>query len=125
MTNSSDTQNIEKPSRDPRENMPAPILRSDVLDMKDLKPGMVLKGTVRNVIDFGCFVELWEGCEGFLHVSQIAHERVEKPSDMVSVGDEIIVMATGYDKRGKLNLSRKDAIPAPAKKEDKKKEETE
>ena len=92
---------------------------------REVEIGKIYTGTVVSVQDFGCFVNLWEGQDGFVHVSQLAHERVEKPSDMVSVGDEIIVMATGYDKRGKLNLSRKDAIPAPAKKEDKKKEETE
>ena len=62
------------------------------------------------VEDFGCFVELWPGCEGLVHVSQLAEERVEKPSDMVKVGDEIIVKALGYDKRGRLNLSRKEAL---------------
>ena len=92
---------------------------------REVEIGKIYTGKVVKVEDYGCFVNLWDGLDGFVHVSQLAHERVEKPSDMVSVGDEIIVMATGYDKRGKLNLSRKDAIPAPAKKEDKKKEETE
>ena len=91
---------------------------------REVEIGKIYTGKVVKVEDYGCFVNLWEGLDGFVHVSQLAHERVEKPSDMVSVGDEIIVMATGYDKRGKLNLSRKDAIPAPAKKETKK-EETE
>ena len=92
---------------------------------REVEIGKIYTGKVVKVEDYGCFVNLWDGLDGFVHVSQLAHERVEKPSDMVSVGDEIIVMATGYDKRGKLNLSRKDALPAPAKKEDKKKEETE
>ena len=92
---------------------------------REVEIGKIYTGKVVKVEDYGCFVNLWDGLDGFVHVSQLAHERVEKPSDMVSVGDEIIVMATGYDKRGKLNLSRKDAIPAPAKKEEKKKEETE
>ena len=92
---------------------------------REVEIGKIYTGKVVKVEDYGCFVNLWDGLDGFVHVSQLAHERVEKPSDMVSVGDEIIVMATGYDKRGKLNLSRKDAIPAPAKKDDKKKEETE
>ena len=92
---------------------------------REVEIGKIYTGKVVKVEDYGCFVNLWDGLDGFVHVSQLAHERVEKPSDMVSVGDEIMVMATGYDKRGKLNLSRKDAIPAPAKKEDKKKEETE
>ena len=92
---------------------------------REVEIGKIYTGKVVKVEDYGCFVNLWDGLDGFVHVSQLAHERVEKPSDMVSVGDEIIVMATGYDKRGKLNLSRKEAIPAPAKKEEKKKEETE
>ena len=92
---------------------------------REVEIGKIYTGKVVKVEDYGCFVNLWDGLDGFVHVSQLAHERVEKPSDMVSVGDEIIVMATGYDKRGKLNLSRKDAIPAPAKKETKEKEETE
>ena len=92
---------------------------------KEVEIGKIYTGKVVKVEDYGCFVNLWDGLDGFVHVSQLAHERVEKPSDMVSVGDEIIVKATGFDKRGKLNLSRKEAIPAPAKKEDKKKEETE
>ena len=90
---------------------------------REVEIGKIYTGKVVKVEDYGCFVNLWDGLDGFVHVSQLAHERVEKPSDMVSVGDEIIVMATGYDKRGKLNLSRKDAIPAPAKKEVKEKEE--
>ncbi len=92
---------------------------------REVEIGKIYTGKVVKVEDYGCFVNLWDGLDGFVHVSQLAHERVEKPSDMVSVGDEIIVMATGYDKRGKLNLSRKDAIPAPAKKAEKNKEETE
>ena len=90
---------------------------------REVEIGKIYTGKVVKVEDYGCFVNLWDGLDGFVHVSQLAHERVEKPSDMVSVGDEIIVMATGYDKRGKLNLSRKDAIPAPAKKEVKKETE--
>ena len=78
---------------------------------REVEIGKIYTGKVVDVHDFGCFVELWEGCEGFLHVSQIANERVEKPSDVLSVGDEVIVKATGYDKKGKLNLSRKEALP--------------
>ena len=84
---------------------------------REVEIGQIYTGKVVSVQDFGCFVELWEGCEGFLHVSQIAHERVEKPSDVLSVGDEVIVKATGYDKKGKLNLSRKEALPKPKEKE--------
>ena len=91
---------------------------------REVEIGKIYTGTVVSVQDFGCFVNLWEGQDGFVHVSQLAHERVEKPSDMVHEGDEIIVKATGYDKRGKLNLSRKEAIPAPKKeKKEVKKEE--
>ncbi|MBQ9023886.1 MAG: polyribonucleotide nucleotidyltransferase [Bacilli bacterium] len=86
---------------------------------REVEIGQIYTGTVVDVLDFGCFVKLWEGCEGFLHVSQIAHERVEKPSDVLSVGDEVIVKATGYDKKGKLNLSRKEALPKPKKEETK------
>ena len=87
-----------------------------ILDcIKEVEIGKIYTGTVVKVEDFGCFVKLWDGCEGLVHVSQLAHERVEKPSDIVSVGDEIIVKATGFDKRGKLNLSRKEALPAPKK----------
>ena len=91
---------------------------------REVEIGKIYTGTVVKVEDYGCFVNLWEGQDGFVHVSQLAHERVEKPSDMVHEGDEIIVKATGFDKRGKLNLSRKEAIPAPAKKEKKETKET-
>ena len=79
--------------------------------------GVKYTAKVIKVEDFGCFVELWPGCEGLVHVSQLAHERVNKPSDVVKVGDEIIVMSQGYDNRGRLNLSRKDALPKPKKEE--------
>ena len=89
---------------------------------REVEIGKVYTGKVVDIHDFGCFVELWEGCEGLVHVSQLAHERVEKPSDLVSTGDEIIVKATGYDKKGKLTLSRKEALPKPVQKEVKKEE---
>ena len=91
---------------------------------KEVEIGKIYTGTVVKVEDYGCFVNLWDGQDGFVHVSQLAHERVEKPSDMVHEGDEIIVKATGFDKRGKLNLSRKEAIPAPVKKEKKEAKKT-
>ena len=78
---------------------------------REVAIGEVYTGKVTKVEDFGCFVSLWEGCEGMVHVSQLANERVNKPSDIVKVGDEILVKATGYDNRGRLNLSRKDALP--------------
>lgn len=90
--------------------------------VKEVEIGKIYTGKVVKIEDFGCFVELWEGCEGLVHVSQLAHERVEKPSDIVKVGDEIIVKASGFDNRGRLNLSRKDALSKPAKKEPKKEE---
>jgi len=92
---------------------------------REVEEGRVYTGKVIKVEDFGCFVELWPGCEGMCHVSQLAWERVDKPSDMFKVGDEIIVRAEGYDNRGRLNLSRKSALPKPVqkeKKEDDKKE---
>lgn len=78
---------------------------------REVEMGVKYTAKVIKVEDFGCFVELWPGCEGLVHVSQLAHERVNKPSDVVKVGDEIIVMSQGYDNRGRLNLSRKDALP--------------
>ena len=78
--------------------------------VREVEEGKIYTGKVVKVEDFGCFVELWPGCEGLVHVSQLAKERVEKPSDMVKVGDEIIVKALGYDRKGRLNLSRKEAL---------------
>ena len=87
---------------------------------REVEIGKIYTGKVVDIHDFGCFVRLWEGCEGLVHVSQLANERVEKPSDVVSVGDEILVKATGYDKNGKLNLSRKEALPKQEVKEENK-----
>ena len=91
---------------------------------REVEDGVKYTAKVVRVEDFGCFVELWPGCEGLVHVSQLAHERVEKVSDVVSVGDEIVVVSQGFDNRGRLNLSRKEALPKPKKKEEVKKEET-
>ena len=77
---------------------------------KEVEEGVIYKGKVVKVEDFGCFVELWPGCEGLVHVSQLDTARVEKPSDLVKIGDEILVKSLGYDKKGRLNLSRKEAI---------------
>ncbi len=88
---------LEKPSRDPRETMPAPILRSDVLDMKDLKPGMILKGTVRNVIDFGVFVDIGVHQDGLVHISQITDRFIKHPLEAVSVGDIVDVQVLTVD----------------------------
>ena len=88
---------LEKPARDPRADMPLPILRSDVLDMKDLKPGMVLKGTVRNVIDFGVFVDIGVHQDGLVHISQITDRFIKHPLEAVSVGDIVDVEVMSVD----------------------------
>ncbi len=88
---------LEKPARDPRDSMPKPILRSDVLDMKDLKPGMVLKGTVRNVIDFGAFVDIGVHQDGLVHISQITDRFIKHPLEAVSVGDVVEVQVLEVD----------------------------
>lgn len=88
---------LEKPARDPRENMPKPILRSDVLEMKDLKPDMILKGTVRNVIDFGVFVDIGVHQDGLVHISQITDKFIKHPLEAVSVGDIVDVKVLDVD----------------------------
>ena len=88
---------LEKPARDPRDDMPAPILRSDVLDMKDLKPGMILKGTVRNVIDFGVFVDIGVHQGGLVHISQFTDKYIKHPLEAVSVGDVVDVQVLTVD----------------------------
>ncbi len=88
---------LEKPARDPRDDMPKPILRSDVLDMKDLKPGMILKGTVRNVIDFGVFVDIGVHQDGLVHISQITDRYIKHPLEAVSVGDVVEVQVISVD----------------------------
>ena len=87
--------------------------------VREVEIGKVYTGKVKTIEDFGCFVELWPGCEGLVHVSQLDVKRVEKPSDVVKVGDEIVVKATGFDKRGKLNLSRKEVLMGSKDKEEK------
>ena len=88
---------LEKPARDPRDEMPKPILRTDVLDMKDLKEGMVLKGTVRNVIDFGVFVDIGVHQDGLVHISQITDKFIKHPLEAVSVGDIVDVKVMSVD----------------------------
>ncbi|NBH84119.1 RNA-binding transcriptional accessory protein [bacterium C-53] len=88
---------LEKPARDPRDDMPKPILRSDVLDMKDLKPGMILKGTVRNVIDFGAFVDIGVHQDGLVHISQITDRFIKHPLEAVAVGDIVDVQVLTVD----------------------------
>ena len=88
---------LEKPARDPREEMPKPILRTDVLEMKDLKPGMILKGTVRNVIDFGAFVDIGVHQDGLVHISQMSNKFIKHPLEAVSVGDVVEVKVLDVD----------------------------
>ena len=99
---------LEKPARDPREEMPRPILRSDILEMKDLKPGMVLKGTVRNVIDFGAFVDIGVHQDGLVHISQITDRYIKHPLEAVSVGDvvDVKVLAVDLEKK-RISLTMK------------------
>ena len=99
---------LEKPARDPREDMPKPILRSDVLEMKDLKPGMILKGTVRNVIDFGAFVDIGVHQDGLVHISQMSDRFIKHPLEVVSVGDIVEVKVLDVDlKKQRIALTMK------------------
>jgi len=90
---------LEKPARDPREDMPKPILRSDILEIKDLKPGMILKGTVRNVIDFGAFVDIGVHQDGLVHLSEICERFIKHPLEAVSVGDIVDVQVLSVDEK--------------------------
>ena len=100
---------LEKPGRDPRDEMPKPILRTDVLDMKDLKEGMVLKGTVRNVIDFGVFVDIGVHQDGLVHISEITNKFIKHPLEAVSVGDIVDVKVLGVDlKKKRIALTMKN-----------------
>lgn len=100
---------LSKPGRDPRDELPPPVLRKDVLELKDLKPGMVLSGTVRNVIDFGAFVDIGVHQDGLVHISQIAKHRVKHPSEVVKVGDIVKVAVLEVDeKRGRIGLTMKN-----------------
>ena len=101
-------QELVKPARDPREEMPAPVLRSDVLDMKDLKSGMILKGTVRNVIDFGAFVDIGVHQDGLVHISQISDKFIKHPLDAVKIGDvvDVQVISVDIDKK-RISLTMK------------------
>ena len=99
---------LEKPARDPRDEMPKPILRTDVLDIKDLKEGMILKGTVRNVIDFGAFVDIGVHQDGLVHISQMSEKFIKHPLEAVSVGDVVEVRVLGVDeKKNRISLSMK------------------
>ena len=104
---------LSKPGRDPRDELPAPILRKDVMEMKDLKPGMTLTGTVRNVIDFGVFVDIGVHQDGLVHISEVCNRRLRHPSEMVQVGDVVQVLVLSVDeKRHRISLSMKQAKKA-------------
>lgn len=92
---------LKKPGRDPREDVPAPVLRKDVLDMKDLKPGMELTGTVRNVIDFGAFVDIGVHQDGLVHISRMTSRFIRHPSEVVKVGDVVKVWVVDVDEKKK------------------------
>ena len=99
---------ITKPGRDPRDELPPPILRTDVLDIKDLKPGMELKGTVRNVIDFGAFIDIGVHQDGLVHISQISQKRIKHPSEVLKVGDIVSVKVLSIDaEKGRISLTMK------------------
>ena len=100
---------LSKPGRDPREEMPKPILRSDVLKFEDLREGQILTGTIRNVTDFGAFVDIGVKHDGLVHISQLSNNFVKNPSDIVSVGDIVKVKVIGIDaERQKVQLSMKE-----------------
>ena len=99
---------LKRPGRDPREDMPSPNLRSDVLSMDDLKEGMILNGTVRNVVNFGCFVDIGVGTDGLVHISEMSDKYVENPMDLVKVSDQVKVRIIGIDKeKERISLSMK------------------
>ena len=101
---------LQKPGRDPRDELPPPLLRTDVMSIKDLKPGMVLTGTVRNVIDFGVFVDIGVHQDGLVHISQITDKFLKHPSQAVSVGDVVKVVVLEVDeKRKRISLSMKQS----------------
>ena len=103
-------QELVKPGRDVRDDLPAPILRTDVLDIKDLKPGMELTGTVRNVVDFGVFVDIGVHQDGLVHISQICDRFIKHPSQAVAVGDVVKVVVLEVDKKKqRISLSMRQA----------------
>ena len=99
---------LSKPGRDIRDELPQPMLRSDIMDIKDLKPGMVLKGTVRNVIDFGVFVDIGVHQDGLVHISEISDKFIKHPSEVLTVGDIIDVYVLNVDEtKNRISLSIK------------------
>lgn len=108
---------LEKPGRDPRDELPSPLLRSDIKDIKDLKAGMEMKGTVRNVIDFGAFVDIGVHQDGLVHITQISNKFVRHPSDVLKVGDIVTVWVLSVDvERGRIGLTMKKPPEAGAEK---------
>ena len=104
---------LQKPGCDPRDELPPPILRTDVLEIKDLKPGMILSGTVRNVIDFGVFVDIGVHQDGLVHISQISNKFLKHPSEALAVGDIVKVMVLEADeKKKRISLSMKQVTEA-------------
>ena len=102
---------LEKPGRDVRDSLPLPVLREDILDLSDLKEGMVLTGTVRNVIDFGAFVDIGVHQDGLVHISQLSERYIKHPSEVVSVGDIVSVKVIGVDlQKKKISLSMKGLL---------------
>ena len=102
-------EELTKPGRDPREDMPKPVLRSDILKLEDLKEGMILTGTVRNVIDFGAFVDIGVKYDGLVHISELSEKYVRNPSEVVSVGDVVKVKVINIDMdRKKVALSMRN-----------------
>ena len=101
---------LMKPGRDPRESLPAPMFRTDLLDISDLKPGMKLTGTVRNVIDFGAFVDIGVHQDGLVHISEIADRYIKHPSEVLSVGDTVdVVVLDVNEAKKRISLSIKQA----------------
>ena len=102
---------LMKPGRDPRDELPPPMLRQDVMTMEDLKPGMEMKGTVRNVIDFGAFVDIGVHQDGLVHISEMSYKRVAHPSDILTVNDVITVWVKSVDAaRGRISLTMKKPV---------------
>ena len=102
------THHRPRPGRDPRDELPKPVLRTDVLDMKDIVPGMILTGTVRNVIDFGVFVDIGVHQDGLVHISEIVNRFIKHPSEVVSIGDVVKVVVLGVDiPKKRISLSMK------------------
>ena len=102
-------KSLQKPNRDPRDEMPKPLLKSDILHLEDLKVGMKLQGTVRNVVDFGAFIDIGLKNDGLAHISKLSNRYVKNPMDVVSVGDIVDVTVIGIDtKKGRVSLSMKN-----------------